>query len=122
GVHAREMTNNVAATKPNDSRTPGQWITRYITHLLQQNGSDKIDYTVLTHFDTDHIGGISPGMKKSKNGGYVLTGVTEVVEHIPTSKIIDRAWPNYDWPTPQKRHHVLNYIKFVKWQVKNNGV
>jgi len=120
GLHERPMDANAAKALPDDSREPGEWIARYIRKVLKlAKQPEKIDYVVLTHFDTDHIGAILPGLKTSREGGYVLTGITEVIEHIPATKIIDRAWPDYNWPKPLTQDHILNYRKFVEWQVKN---
>src|SRR6476619_4880680 len=42
--------------KPNASRTPGQWIARYIRHMLAHDPSPVLDYGYLTHFHNDHMG------------------------------------------------------------------
>lgn len=122
GEHTRPMDENAAAAKPNAERNPGEWIARYINRLLDQQRKNGIDYVMLTHFDTDHIGGLLPGMQKNESGDYILTGISEVIEHIPTTKIIDRAWPNYDWPKPLLAEHIVNYKDFVEWQAENRGV
>lgn len=114
GVHGRPMNENAAKAVPNDSRQPGEWIARYIQRVLKPLKIDKINYVVLTHFDTDHIGAVLPGLKTGK-GDYVLTGISEVLEHIPAVKIIDRGWPDYNWPKPLTQEHILNYRKFVTW-------
>lgn len=108
----------VADTRPNDSRTPGEWISRYILHMLEGHPENKLNYILLTHFHGDHIGNILPDSKTSKSGVYKLTGVTEVVENIPFDKIIDRGW---DYLTPTA-DYFDNYTKFVNWQVNNKGV
>ncbi len=121
GVHTRKMDANAAKAVPDDSRQPGEWIARYIRKVLKPARIQKLDYVVLTHFDTDHIGGILPGLKTGK-GGYVLTGISEVLEYIPATKIIDRNWPGYNWPKPLTQDHIVNYRSFVEWQVKNKNV
>jgi len=48
-----------ADQRPDSSRTPGQWIARYVRHMLGQiNPSTpaRLDYAVLTHFHPDHMG------------------------------------------------------------------
>lgn len=109
----------VTDPKPNGSRTPGEWISRYIMHFLENQPKKKLDYVLLTHFHDDHMGELYPGLKTSQKGNYILSGITEVGEHIPFAKIVDRNWPDYNWPEPLKADYIQNYIRFVKWQVQN---
>ena len=81
--------------KPNDSKSPGQWISRYIMHMLKEFPVKKLDYMVLTHFHWDHMGGISAEMPISASGAYQLSGITEVGDNIRFDKVIDRDWPDY---------------------------
>jgi beta-lactamase superfamily II metal-dependent hydrolase len=62
-----------AEPKPDASRTPGQWIARYVTHMLQGRPAE-IDYAVLSHLHPDHIGRISGPEKTSAFGDYKLAG------------------------------------------------
>lgn len=112
----------VTDPRPDDSRSPGEWITRYIKHMMSNMNNKRLNYVVLTHFHGDHIGDISSNMKKFKNSEYILSGISEVCSNIPFDKIIDRGWPNYNYPETLKSANILNYIKFVKWQKENNGI
>lgn len=118
GATARSKPR-VTDPKPNNSRTPGEWISRYIMHMMQGLPEKKIDYVLLTHFHDDHIGELYPGVKTSRSGAYKLTGITEVGENIPFGKLVDRGWPDYNWPLPPEDEYVKNYIQFVKWEVTN---
>src|SRR5690606_41021032 len=42
--------------QPNASRMPGEWISRYILHMMEGQQVKKIDYILLTHFHSDHMG------------------------------------------------------------------
>ncbi len=112
----------VTAPKPDGSRTPGEWISRYIQHFLQNRTEKKLDYILLTHFHDDHIGETYSGLKTSETGNFILSGVTEVGETIPFDKIVDRNWPSYDYPKPLGTGYIDNYIRFVKWNVEHKGV
>src|SRR6185312_2231806 len=39
---------------PNASRRAGEWIARYVQHMLP-GGYDHLDYALITHFHADHI-------------------------------------------------------------------
>jgi len=112
----------VTDPKPDGSRTPGEWIARYILHYLEKQPVKKLDYVLLTHFHDDHIGEAREGAKMSKSGAYRLSGITEVAEYIPFGKLVDRGWPGYDWPTPQNAVYIQNYIQFVKWSTAKSGM
>ena len=58
----------------------------------------------------------------SKSAQYKLTGFTEVGEHIPILKMLDRGWPNYDWPRPLENPMMENYRAFLKWRIERNGM
>ncbi len=104
----------VTDPKPDGSRTPGEWIVRYIEHFIGSVPGKKLDYVLLTHFHDDHIGELYNGIKQSKKGDYKLTGISEVGEHLPIGKMVDRGWPDYNYPKPNNDDYVLNYIQFAK--------
>lgn len=109
------------APKPNGSRRPGEWIARYAQRMLAHDTSPAIDYAYLTHFHGDHMGEPSVTMRKAR-GGYNLTGITEVAEHIPVRMMLDRGWPSYDYPSALDNGMVANYREFLDWQRKNAGL
>ena len=107
--------------RPSSTRGPGEWIARYARHMLRHDASPAIDYGYLTHFHDDHMGGPGPNSKAAR-GGYKLSGITEVAEHIPIRKMIDRGWPDYRYPAPLESASVGNYRQFLEWQSKHNGL
>jgi beta-lactamase superfamily II metal-dependent hydrolase len=118
----RRPKPRVTDAKPNDSRTPGEWISRYILHFIGDQSEKKLDYVLLTHFHGDHMGEIFPGAKTSKKGPFKLTGITEVAEYISFGKLVDRGWPMYNWPRESGAEGMRNYIEFAKWGVENDGM
>lgn len=106
--------------KPDASRTPGEWIARYIRHMLAHNASPVLDYAYLTHFHDDHMG--HPDASSKTAHGYKLTGITEVGELVPIKRMLDRGWPDYNYPAPLKDATVSNYRAFLDWQRKNAGM
>ncbi len=101
--------------RPNESRNAGEWIARYARHMLAFRPEPALDYALLTHFHGDHMGMLYPTAKTAK-GGYKLTGITEVGEHLPIRKMLDRGWPDYAFPRPQTGAVMDNYRAFLKWQ------
>lgn len=110
---------------PNDSKTPAEWITNYIEQI---NPNRKIDYAVISHFDPDHYGHIDSKDAFAKNGQYQLSGIMEVGSLIPIGTLIDRGFPDYDYPVDLEKYFAKksstfdNYLKFLDYQHDNNGL
>ncbi len=107
---------------PDDSRTPGEWISRYIKRVHPLKDSAALDYALLTHFHDDHMGEVTETSKMSSSGKYRLSGITEVAEYIPIREIMDRGWPDYDFPVPLDSLTIRNYREFLKWQKEQKGM
>ena len=108
-------------TRPDASRPPGEWVARYIQRVLPKSVR-AIDYALISHFHGDHMGTIVADSPVAREGDYQLSGITEVAEHLPITKIIDRDWPDYAYPAPLKNPTVHNYRKFVAWQAAHRGL
>ena len=106
------------APKPDASRSPGEWIARYAQHFLP---SKTLDYGYLTHFHDDHMGAFASA-KPVHNGAYNATGITEVGDILPIKLMLDRGWPDYNYPAPLTDEVTTNYRKFLTWQRANNGM
>jgi hypothetical protein len=50
-----------------------------------------------------------------------LTGVTEVAEHIRIRKVIDRAYPSYDYPSVLDTPSQRNYRAFLRQHLASGG-
>jgi beta-lactamase superfamily II metal-dependent hydrolase len=79
--------------KPDASRTPGEWIARYITAM----GASAIDYGFLTHFHVDH-----------------MNALVDVARRVPIRTMLDRAWPSYDYPAAD--HAEFQAAPFVRYR------
>jgi glyoxylase-like metal-dependent hydrolase (beta-lactamase superfamily II) len=85
-----------ADQRPDASRTPAQWIARYIRHMTGE-AAPRLDYAVITHFHPDHMGGI-----------------TEVAGEIPITRLMDRGWPDYQYLPPTADDTMFaSYRRFV---------
>ena len=107
-----------ADQRPDASRTPAQWIARYVRHMLGQinpAAPARLDYAVLTHFHADHMGRIAGTEPTSKFGDYRLRGITEVAEDVAFTKLIDRG---YAYLPPPDDAMFQNYRKFTDAQTR----
>lgn len=114
-----------------DTISTAKKIADYVKSITG-NFSQGIDYFLLTHFHTDHYGAVRDGLPYNEDGDYYLTGLTELAEYIPISKVIDRGYPSYDFPLNLKnrvtKKGILldpsfeNYLKFLKSAEANQTI
>lgn len=87
--------------KPNDSISAAKWIALYIKNCVGTNRKAKIDYALVSHFHEDHYGSF-----------------VELGKQIPIKKIIDRNYPDYNFPFDLKEYLFQdtifkNYLSFI---------
>jgi hypothetical protein len=114
--------DRVVPPKPDNTRSPGEWIARYIKQVHPKRENASLDYALLTHFHGDHMGVVTENSAESQFGDYRLSGITEVGEYIPISQMLDRGWPDYDYPAALDNGTVRNYRAFLQWQSANRGM
>lgn len=120
GDPSRWTHKEIMPAVPNDSKRPAEWIARYIEHFSKPlNKELYIDYAVVTHFDSDHIGFCDHTAIAVEGKPYKYTGLTHLVNLIPVHTLIDRGYPNYDYPSAEimaKRNPMSfpNYKLMVK--------
>ncbi len=100
--------------RPDSSRRAGEWIARYIRARLPANAPAKLDYAVLTHFHADHMGRYGEDLPVSRHGDYRLSGITEVAEELVIDTVLDRGWPDYQYPTALDFPAIDNYRRFLE--------
>lgn len=107
--------------KPDLSRRAGEWVARYI--LRTNPSGSKVDYLMASHFHGDHTGSIDldAPVTEGRNPDYKLVGIAEVGEHIQFGHIIDRGYPDYNYPVTISNKHTSNYLHFAKWHKKKYG-
>jgi len=107
---------------PDTTKRAGEWQAIYMKKVMEGlPGNGKVDYAMITHFHDDHMGSIRQ-MLPGKNG-YGLSGITLVGELIGYNKLIDRAYPDYDFPSKKNvananKKFMDEYHKFVKYQME----
>jgi hypothetical protein len=129
-----EFVKSVAPLKafpplPDATHSAGYWIANYIRQFAPPGRPVALDYALITHFHTDHIGTIRPTSPMSATGAYRLAGITEVGELVPIKTLIDRAAPNYTVPVDLRAcaqssgddgRSLANYLDMVAYR-KGHG-
>lgn len=105
---------------PNRDKTVGEWIADYINRFSAKLPSPGvIDYAWITHFHSDHVGCKTLGADGPN--GYYLSGLTMVGEKVRINKLVDRAYPSYDFPSTKKIEQEFplfqDYKMFTKYQM-----
>lgn len=105
-IHKEKFENKYAplkatSTKLNSSLSPAQWIAAYIKNVLPKD-SIQIDYALVSHFHEDHYG-----------------SMVELGRMVPIKKIIDRDYPDYNFPLDLEsflsKDAIFNeYISFIE--------
>jgi len=102
------------AQNPNASVRPGEWIASYILRQMEPAGRKELDYALITHIHPDHLGDLGSENPLSAKGNYRLTGIMDVDARVPIGRLIDRGFPNYDYPLPSQAPFALNYVEYVR--------
>ena len=105
---------------PDTTKRAGEWQAIYMKHFMKDLPNTKVDYAMITHFHDDHMGAIRE-MLPGENG-YGLSGITLVGEMVGYDKLIDRNYPDYDFPSKKNvananKKFMDEYHKFVKYQM-----
>src|SRR5690606_30576450 len=118
-------SERMAPPVPDQSKTPGGWIANYIHQFHPKGKKAELDYVLITHYHSDHIGSFSLQSETHAGGGYKLSGITELGSIIPVKKLIDSG---NDFRRPEQNRETgrLNqleeYQKFIRYQEKENGL
>lgn len=127
---SRTQSARTAPLQPDNSQPAYAWVADYIKGV---NPSAWIDYAMITHFHDDHFGGMYKGAKAAAEGKYYLTGITGVGDRIAIKKIVDRGYPDYNYPVDLKKRikqqaddgelqQLGNYINFIEYQTSHKGM
>lgn len=94
----RTFSARNSAIHPNNKRLPYEWIVYYIKKMAPHKDNIHLDYAAISHFHDDHFGSWYHDAPPSSKGKYVLTGITGVGDNIPIQHLIDRGYPQYNYP------------------------
>jgi beta-lactamase superfamily II metal-dependent hydrolase len=111
---------------PDAVHSAGYWIADYIRQFAPAGQPLGLDYALVTHFHTDHIGTITNSSPASKIGPYRLAGITEVADLIPIGTLIDRSGPPYATPVDLRdckegdnAASLANYLTFANHRLRS---
>lgn len=117
--------------RPDGVHSAGYWIADYIRQFAPAGRPVKLDYALVTHFHSDHMGIATPDKPMSDTGAYRLAGITEVAALVPITTLIDRAAPSYDDPVDLHRCagpggwpgadglSLANYLRFAAYRIEH---
>jgi hypothetical protein len=121
---------------PNTNKRAYEWIADYIKLFHPTPSNPSLDYAVITHFHDDHFGSYYEGARRSASGDYFLSGITGVGEMLKFRKLLDRGYPDYNYPhdlkkdsilkigveSPDEYKAIVNYWKFTEYHKHKYGM
>jgi beta-lactamase superfamily II metal-dependent hydrolase len=122
------MPLTITEAYPNGSKNSGEWVIDYMNQVVPKMTNSVLDYVLLTHFHSDHFGLIRSGLKKSEQGNYYLSGLTQLGEQFKIKNWIDRNYPDYNYPynlkvvNGKQNKSLVNLLNFVQFQKEANGM
>lgn len=125
-IDAGASTNSTdvsVQTRPGPDRRAGEWIARYAGRHLKATGHQGLDYALISHMHPDHLGDMGENLPRARSGAYQLTGIAEVAEHLPIGTLLDRGFPDYEYPGDplMKAPFARNYRAFVAARLDAGG-
>ncbi len=112
---------DVIAPKPSPDISAGKCIVDYINHFAPAEADGHVDYFLLTHHHGDHYG-MSSHAPLHESGQFLLTSLAEVGSSLVLDRMMDRDYPDFNYPTPSAQDGGLeNYKAFLDWTITTNG-
>ena len=89
---------------PNATRSPGEWIARYVLDASPAPDPSWVDWLVVSHYHSDHVGGrIGADAERP-------TGLEVVAQSLRFHRAIDRGRPGIDAPKPESNDAELSLL------------
>ena len=107
---------------PSMERHAGEWVSRYVLRVNPQG--KKVDRFMLSHYHSDHGGGLAYHAGKSADGSYVKSGLGQVIDYLDFSRAIDRAWPDFNDPlpkNPKEDYSMIGNLRAVYAEMQRRG-
>jgi beta-lactamase superfamily II metal-dependent hydrolase len=121
GSLLKEHTYMPTDPKPDSSVTSAQVISEYIRHFAPKSNRESIDYVMISHYHSDHMGDVNKHSPIAE-GGYRLSSTSELGTEIPFKKLITRGDHNKVVTYNCSKESIMkNFLKFVDWTKEKNG-
>lgn len=104
GRDIKRAPNFKAPSRPDGSRSPAEWVARYIQKFHPDGLGGALDYLVVSHFHSDHMGGVADLARRMKIG-----------------TVLDRGWPDYQKTAPFADTLAEQYKAALKDQIEHRG-
>lgn len=122
GSLLKKHTHMPTAPRPDSTVSSGQVIIDYIRHFAPKGHADSLDYFILTHYHTDHMGDCAKSLPLHEEGRFRMSSICEVGAAIPYKRLISRGDPTeVKSSNCTREENMANFARFVNWSVKNNG-
>lgn len=118
------MASDPLPMRPWDGITPGQVISDYIRQFEPSCSEGHINYMLITHYDSDHIGSCNASLPLHESGEFRLSSLAEIGSNLVIDNFFDRSYPTYDYPTDAymaSKTNLPNYWAFLDWTQRENG-
>lgn len=110
------------APKPDSTTTSAEVIIDYIRRFGPKGHTDTLDYCLLTHFHSDHMGDVKGDLPLHPEGKFRLSSLPAVGAAIPFKRLITRGDPTeVKSSNPARGANLENFAKFANWSARANG-
>ncbi|MCQ2140936.1 MAG: hypothetical protein MJY83_01140 [Bacteroidales bacterium] len=111
--------------KPSADVTSSEVILNYVKHFMPAVSAGRVDYFVLTHYHSDHMGFYHPLNPVHHDAQFQYVGLGELGVKLPFGKIVDRGEfddrPSADYYAPTTPLNYQSYLNYVAWASKKYG-
>lgn len=126
GDPSRWKHKEIMPAVPSDEKRPAEWVARYIEHFSKPiNKPLYVDYALITHFHNDHMGHDDHLAIEVADKPYKYTGITHLANLVPIHTLIDRGYPDYDYPSTKimksREKGVIRFYKSLVEERKAKG-
>lgn len=108
--------------KPSAGVPSSDVIEHYLRHYMPEASKGRLDYYMLSHYHSDHMGSYADTLPMHPSGEFRLAGFADIGSRFPCDKLIFRGDPEvYISGDHSSQPAMDNLFAYVKWAEKENG-